>query len=84
MDRLGTGLTGICGVVAAPTAREMVADIRSALRETPTVELRLDWLTSDAERSKLLAYVAKRRPQRAPFLVTCRRKGRIDQAMGGA
>jgi 3-dehydroquinate dehydratase/shikimate dehydrogenase len=75
MDRLGTGLTGICGVVAAPTAQEMVADIRSALRETPTVELRLDWLTSDAERSKLLAYVAKRRPQRATFLVTCRRKG---------
>jgi 3-dehydroquinate dehydratase/shikimate dehydrogenase len=45
----------------------------------------LDWLADDAERSKLLAYLRKRRFKGATFLATCRRKraggrftGRID------
>ena len=59
MRRLATGVGRICGVVAAPTALQMAAGIRSALRETPTVELRLDWLASDAERSKLLEVPAQ-------------------------
>ncbi len=75
MARLGTGVGRICGVVAAATAAEMAAAIRAALRETPTVELRLDWLTSDAERSKLLGWLRNHRPQRATLLATCRRKG---------
>ena len=75
MSRLGTGVGRICGVVAASTAVEMAAGIRSALRETPTVELRLDWLASDSERSKLLTYIRKHRPREATFLATCRRKG---------
>ena len=75
MGRLGTGIRRICGVVAAPTADAMAAGIRAALRETPTVELRLDWLASDAERSKLLRWVRQHRPRNATFLATCRRKG---------
>jgi 3-dehydroquinate dehydratase / shikimate dehydrogenase len=75
MGRLGTGVGRICAVVAAPAASEMAAAIRSALRETPTIELRLDWLASDGERSKLLSYVKKHRPPDATFLATCRRKG---------
>jgi 3-dehydroquinate dehydratase/shikimate dehydrogenase len=75
MRRLGTGVGRICGVVAAPTALEMVVDIRSALRETPTVELRLDWLASDTERSQLLRYLRTHRSQAATFLATCRRVG---------
>jgi 3-dehydroquinate dehydratase/shikimate dehydrogenase len=52
----------------------MVAGIRSALRETPTIELRLDWLVGDAERSKLLAWLGPRPPGNTTFLATCRRK----------
>jgi 3-dehydroquinate dehydratase/shikimate dehydrogenase len=53
----------------------MAAGIRSALRDTPTIELRLDWLATDTERSKLLAYLKTKRPKAATFLATCRRKG---------
>jgi 3-dehydroquinate dehydratase/shikimate dehydrogenase len=75
MARLGLGVGSICGVVAASTAAGMSAAIRAALRETPTVELRLDWLSNDNERSKLLAWLRSHRPANATFLATCRRKG---------
>lgn len=75
MPRLGHGVGIICGVVAAPTASEMSVAIRAACRETPTIELRLDWLTSDHERSKLLAWLKAHRPANVTFLATCRRKG---------
>jgi 3-dehydroquinate dehydratase/shikimate dehydrogenase len=75
MARLGRGVGSICGVVAASTAAEMSAAIRAALRETPTIELRLDWLASDNERSKLLAWLKSHRPANATFLATCRRNG---------
>jgi len=75
MTRLGNGVASICGVVAASTAAEMLAAIRAAHRETPTIELRLDWLSSDNERSKLLARLKSHRLANATFLATCRRKG---------
>ena len=75
MARLGQGVGSICGVVATSTAAEMSVAIRAALRETPTVELRLDWLSTDNERSKLLAWLKTHRPANATFLATCRRKG---------
>ncbi len=75
MARLGSGVGSICGVVAASTAAGMSTAIRAALRETPTIELRLDWLSSDNERSKLLAWLKSHRPANATFLATCRRKG---------
>jgi 3-dehydroquinate dehydratase / shikimate dehydrogenase len=75
MGRLGTGVGRICAVVAAATAVEMAASIVLALRETPTVELRLDWLATDPERARLLRWVKRHRPPHAIFLVTCRRKG---------
>jgi 3-dehydroquinate dehydratase / shikimate dehydrogenase len=75
MARLGRGVGSICGVVAASTAVGMSAAIRAALRETPTIELRLDWLATDNERSKLLAWLKSHRPASATFLATCRRKG---------
>jgi 3-dehydroquinate dehydratase / shikimate dehydrogenase len=74
MGWLGTTIGRICGVVATPTAVEMAAAIRSVLRETPTVELRLDWLVDDLERSKLLNWIGLHRPRNATFLATCRRK----------
>ncbi len=74
MARLGHGVGSICGVVAASTAAEMSTAIRAALRVTPTIELRLDWLSSDNERSKLLAWLKSHRLANATFLATCRRK----------
>src|SRR6266436_2205032 len=52
MGLFGTGLNRICAVVAASTAAEMAKLLRSALRQARTVELRLDWLSSDLERER--------------------------------
>lgn len=78
MGLFGPGVRRICAVVAARTAAEMTAQIRAALRKTPTVELRLDWLRSDAERARLLEWLGRNRPRGAVFIATCRR-----QAGGG-
>jgi len=74
MSVFGRGIERVCGVVAAASAREMVKQIRLVLRETPTVELRLDWLANDTERARLLDWLAQNRPGRANFIATCRRK----------
>src|SRR6266446_5665316 len=74
MGLFGTGLRRICAVVAASTADEMSELVRSALRQTRTVELRLDWLCSDAERARFLDWLAAGRPRNATFLATCRRR----------
>src|SRR6266480_4405809 len=73
MGLFGTGLRRICAVVAASTAEEMSKLVRSALRQTRTVELRLDWLRSDAERARFLDWLAASQPGHATFLATCRR-----------
>jgi 3-dehydroquinate dehydratase / shikimate dehydrogenase len=70
----GTGVARICAVAAASTAREIAAQVRAALRETPTVELRLDWLRSDFERSSLLRWLQNAKLRRATLIATCRRK----------
>src|SRR5258708_29796416 len=74
MGLFGKGVARICAVVAASSAREMAAQLRRALRETPTVELRLDWLKSEAERRRFLAWLRRNRPKRAVLLATCRRR----------
>lgn len=63
----------LCAVVAAPTAREMVLQLREALRETRTIELRLDWLRSDSERALLLSWLRRQR-LRGTLIATCRRR----------
>src|ERR1700722_20829535 len=75
MARLGQRAGAICGVVAASTATQMSEAVRPALKKTPPNELRLDWLSSDNERSKLLSWLKSHRPANATFLATCRRKG---------
>jgi 3-dehydroquinate dehydratase / shikimate dehydrogenase len=70
----GSGVNRICAVAAASTAKEMADLVRRGLRETPTIELRLDWLRSDDERSRFLLWVKKNRPRGATFLATCRRR----------
>src|SRR2546430_6043659 len=74
MSLFGTGLRRICAVVAASKAAEMAKLLRFALQETSTVELRLDWLSSDADRARFLSWLAKFQPRNAAFLATCRRR----------
>ncbi|PYU72618.1 MAG: shikimate dehydrogenase [Acidobacteria bacterium] len=74
MGLFGTGVRRICAVVAASTAAEMSKMVRSALRQTRTVELRLDWLSSDAERARFLDWLGKGQPRNATFLAACRRR----------
>src|SRR5882724_1697411 len=74
MNLFGTGVRRICAVVAASTAREMGQQVRSALRETKTIELRLDWLRSESERARFLGWLPKNNPKEATFVATCRRR----------
>jgi len=83
MGPFGIGLRRICAVVAASTAAEMSKLVRSALMHTSTVELRLDWLTSDAERTRFLGWLRKRRPRNATFIATCRRREGGGKFAGG-
>ncbi|HUL15107.1 MAG TPA: type I 3-dehydroquinate dehydratase, partial [Terriglobales bacterium] len=68
----GRAANRICAVTAAASAVEMAWQIRSALRETRTIELRLDWLRSDTERTRLLNWLKRHKPRAATFLATCR------------
>lgn len=74
MDLFGKGVARICAVAAARTAKKMAAQVRLALRETPTVELRLDWLATDRERVRFLRWLSKSTRRRATFIATCRRR----------
>jgi 3-dehydroquinate dehydratase/shikimate dehydrogenase len=75
MSRFGEGLARICAVAAAPKAVEMASQVRAAIREACTIELRIDWLSTDAERTRFLAWLRRTRPRRSTLLVTCRRRG---------
>src|SRR5260370_4581823 len=74
MGLVGKGVARICAVVAASSAREMAVQLRRALRETPTVELRLDWRESGLERRRVLAWLRRNPLPRAVLLDTCRRR----------
>src|ERR1700693_2241207 len=74
MGLFGTGVGRIGAVVAADSAREAAVQLRRALRETPTVELRLDWLRNDSERRRFLAWLRRNRQRRAVLIATCRRR----------
>ena len=83
MGLFGTGLRRICAVVAASTAPEMSKMVRSALKQTRTVELRLDWLSSDGERARFLGWLGRSQPWNATFLATCRRREGGGKFAGG-
>src|SRR3981081_2156898 len=74
MGLFGNGVARICAGIASSSAREMAVQLRLALRETPTVELRLDWLKSDSERRRFLDWLRRNRPDRAILVATCRRR----------
>lgn len=67
------GRDKICAVIAAANAAEMDRQLREALRQTRTIELRLDWLANDDEIRRFLRRIArKKRP--AALIATCRRR----------
>lgn len=70
-------------MAAAGTAREMAKQVLAGLRQTPTIELRLDWLRSDSERSALLAWLKKRKHRGSTFIATCRRRAGGGKLPGG-
>ena len=70
----GTGVARLCGVLAAPAARELRGLLAVALRESPTAEIRLDWLKNDAERRAFLKWLKAHHPRRAQLIATCRRR----------
>jgi 3-dehydroquinate dehydratase/shikimate dehydrogenase len=74
MGLFGSGVRRICAVVAEASAREAARQLRRSLRETPTIELRLDWLKTDAERRRFLAWLRRSRPRGAALIATCRRR----------
>src|SRR5258708_1831968 len=81
MALFGTGVRRICAVVAVSTAAEMSKYVLAALRQTRTLELRLDWLRSGAERVRFLAWLKKNKFRDTTFLATCRRReggGKLD------
>ncbi|MGC1831034.1 MAG: shikimate dehydrogenase [Candidatus Acidiferrales bacterium] len=69
------GRDKICAVVAAEKAQPMHRQLARALRETRTVELRLDWLADDREIARFLKRLAGTKPRaEATLIATCRRR----------
>jgi 3-dehydroquinate dehydratase / shikimate dehydrogenase len=63
----------VCGVVAARTAADAQRQIRSALRCTQTLEVRFDWLSTAAERARLIGVLKNSGIlRRAAITATCR------------
>jgi 3-dehydroquinate dehydratase/shikimate dehydrogenase len=79
----GVGIRRICAVAGASTAVELANLVRAGLRETPTIELRLDWLRNDSERSRFLLWLKRSKPRGATFLATCRRREGGGRLRGG-
>lgn len=68
------GKDKICAVVAARDAKDMLRQLREALKYTRTVEFRLDWLKTLEERTLFLAHFKIKCP-RGTFLATLRCRG---------
>jgi 3-dehydroquinate dehydratase/shikimate dehydrogenase len=74
----------LCAVIATPSAAAALAQITEALKQTKTLELRLDWLKSDRERSRLVSLLKRRRFGGITLLATCRRVLGGGKLEGGA
>jgi 3-dehydroquinate dehydratase / shikimate dehydrogenase len=80
----GTGRARVCAVIATPRARDFRKLVLLALKQTPTVELRLDWLENDRERHAALRWLKRSAPRNAVFIATCRRRAGGGEFAGGA
>ncbi len=70
---MSSGGDRLCAVIAEPTARGMLGQIRRALLHTQTIELRLDWLKSGREYGELIARLLHL-GVRVKWICTCRRR----------
>jgi len=67
------GHNKLCAVVAASTASSLYRQLRQALRQTHTIEFRLDWLANDREIERFFGKL--RAPQTdVTFIATLRRR----------
>src|SRR5262252_4660485 len=93
MGVFGKGVERVCAVIAAGSLHEAKRQLRAAVKRTPTIELRLDWLKSDRERRSFLSWLGLSRRnsayRRARFVATCRReeaggrfRGSVEQELG--
>jgi 3-dehydroquinate dehydratase / shikimate dehydrogenase len=80
----GTGRARVCAVIATPRARDLRKLVRQALKQTPTVEVRLDWLANDRERHAALHWLKRSAPRNTVFIATCRRRVGGGEFAGGA
>lgn len=64
----------ICAVVAGEDARSAISQVRQALRQTRTIEIRLDWLANDRQVHHFLRLFRAAKYPPATFLATCRRR----------
>jgi 3-dehydroquinate dehydratase / shikimate dehydrogenase len=67
------GHNKLCAVVANPTAQGMYQQLRQAIRQTPTIELRLDWLADDRQIDRFLARLKAHR-HGVTLIATLRRR----------
>jgi len=74
----------LCAVIATPSAAEALVQIKQVLKYTKTLELRLDWLKSDRERSRLIGLLKRRNFRGVTLLATCRRILGGGKLEGGA
>src|SRR5712675_2213229 len=74
----------LCAVVATPSAAQAMRQLLQARRFTHTIELRLDWLSSDYERSKFIAALRRSAPKGLTLIATCRRMVGGGKLTGGA
>ena len=74
----------LCAVIATPSALDAVRQLREASRYTRTIELRLDWLRSDRERSSFLKALRKFKTTGLTLVATCRRILGGGKLAGGA
>ena len=81
---MGALALAACAVTAASSARELGQQVRLALQETKTIELRLDWLRSDSERARFLRWLPRHKPKEATFIATCRRREGGGKFVGDA
>jgi len=73
----GYGMPGtekICAVVASPHAEGMRKQLKRALQSAKLVEIRLDWLSGDAEIDRFVKWLVALQKPKATLIATCRRR----------
>jgi len=87
MGLFGKGVARVCGVAAGRTAADMAHRVSAVLRETPTIELRLDFLSSNRQRGRFLNWLRTSRSLKksgVTLIATCRRRAGGGEFSGDA